>query len=69
VIWGLSKDFCASGLRVGILWTSNKALAYAVGKLAYFNGVSNYTQWMLEKVRDPSSSSENQWGTLNPSKE
>ena len=51
VIWGLSKDFCASGLRVGVLWTRNKALGYAVGRMAYFNGVSGHTQWIVEQVR------------------
>eukprot|EP00968_Pinguiococcus_pyrenoidosus_P001192 scaffold53_cov193-Pinguiococcus_pyrenoidosus.AAC.29 len=30
VIWGLSKDLCASGARVGVLWTQNEA--FKVGR-------------------------------------
>jgi len=39
VIWGLSKDFCASGLRVGVLLTRNPGVGAAWGNLSYFAGV------------------------------
>jgi hypothetical protein len=31
VVWGLSKDFCASGLRVGCLWSRNQQLLQVRG--------------------------------------
>ena len=39
IMWGVSKDFCASGLRLGCLWTQNKAILKAMGNLSYFCAV------------------------------
>lgn len=44
ILWGMSKDFCASGLRVGILFSHNEALLKALDNVGYFSTVSNPTQ-------------------------
>jgi 1-aminocyclopropane-1-carboxylate synthase len=50
VVWGLSKDFCASGLRVGALLTRNPGVGAAWGKLSYFSGVPFPLQHALADV-------------------
>lgn len=50
IVWGLSKDFCMNGFRVGALYTNNEALRNAIGMFGYFFVVSSYTQWVLSKV-------------------
>ncbi|PNW83097.1 hypothetical protein CHLRE_06g306400v5 [Chlamydomonas reinhardtii] len=47
VVWGLSKDFCASGLRVGCLHSRNTQLNKALDNLGYFCAVANPVQWGL----------------------
>ena len=47
VVWGLSKDFCGSGLRVGCLWSQNEALNTAMNNVSYFCAVGNYQQHVL----------------------
>ncbi|KAL3157543.1 hypothetical protein ABBQ32_011999 [Trebouxia sp. C0010 RCD-2024] len=47
VMFGLSKDWCASGLRVGCLWTLNEPVQSAIQNLSYFCGVSGLAQHML----------------------
>ncbi|CAK4645269.1 unnamed protein product [Aphanomyces euteiches] len=42
ILWGLSKDWAASGLRVGVVYTSNPDLLAALSNVLYFSGVSNY---------------------------
>ncbi|RXM99829.1 1-aminocyclopropane-1-carboxylate synthase-like protein 1 [Acipenser ruthenus] len=44
VMWGISKDFAASGLRVGTLYSENKHVIDALGQMAYFHGVPGTTQ-------------------------
>lgn len=44
VIWGLSKDFGASGFRLGALYTHNKQLIQAMGRLADAQQSSHLTQ-------------------------
>uniref|UniRef100_A0A8C4QY19 Aminotransferase class I/classII large domain-containing protein n=1 Tax=Eptatretus burgeri TaxID=7764 RepID=A0A8C4QY19_EPTBU len=39
VMWSLSKDFAASGLRIGVLYTCNSEVIQALGKIAYVHGV------------------------------
>ena len=36
VVYGLSKDFCASGYRVGVLRTRNEGIIRAMDNVAYF---------------------------------
>ena len=50
LIYGMSKDWCASGLRVGLVYTRNKPLHQAMSSLAGFSGVSNHTQHILAEV-------------------
>jgi 1-aminocyclopropane-1-carboxylate synthase len=50
VVWGLSKDFCASGLRVGVLLSRNTGIAAAWGNLSYFAGVGFPLQHSLAAV-------------------
>lgn len=47
VMFGLSKDWCASGLRVGCLWTLNAPVQSAMQNLSYFCAVSGMAQHML----------------------
>ncbi|KAF0718515.1 hypothetical protein AaE_010628 [Aphanomyces astaci] len=42
ILWGLSKDWAASGLRVGVVYTGNPDLLRALSNVLYFSGVSNY---------------------------
>ena len=50
ILWGLSKDWCASGLRVGLLLTHNEALTAALDNVGYFSAASNATQDALAEV-------------------
>jgi 1-aminocyclopropane-1-carboxylate synthase len=55
VLWGLSKDWGMSGIRVGALFTHNNSILEAMSNINYFSGVSNYLQDMLTDVmRDKS---------------
>ncbi|KAK9811667.1 hypothetical protein WJX72_008020 [[Myrmecia] bisecta] len=47
VVFGLSKDWCASGLRVGALLTQNKQLHALFMNLTYFCAVPNHTQYAV----------------------
>lgn len=49
-VYGLSKDWCASGLRVGLLYSRNKLLQQALNSLAPFSSISNHTQHVLTEV-------------------
>ncbi|RHY35459.1 hypothetical protein DYB32_000083 [Aphanomyces invadans] len=42
ILWGLSKDWAASGLRVGVVYTGNTDLLQALSNVLYFSGVPNY---------------------------
>jgi len=50
VVYGLSKDFCISGYRVGILYTENKELCDKMGISAFYATISNDTQFLLTHV-------------------
>ncbi|MFO0564071.1 MAG: aminotransferase class I/II-fold pyridoxal phosphate-dependent enzyme [Polyangiaceae bacterium] len=50
LVWAFSKDFAASGLRVGVLASENRALLAAVDALAYWAACSGDTQWLLERM-------------------
>lgn len=47
VVWAFSKDFGASGLRTGVLWTQNTDVMLAVENYAYWSAVSGHTQHVL----------------------
>jgi len=44
ILWGASKDFCASGLRCGVLFSHNDALLAALDNVGYFSAASNSMQ-------------------------
>jgi 1-aminocyclopropane-1-carboxylate synthase len=50
IIWGFSKDFCASGFRVGALMTENTQVHDAMRPLGYMGCVSSQTQGTLTSV-------------------
>ncbi|XP_067850114.1 1-aminocyclopropane-1-carboxylate synthase-like protein 1 isoform X1 [Heptranchias perlo] len=50
VMWGISKDFAASGIRVGTLYTENTDVISALGQLSYFHGVPGPTQHMVAQL-------------------
>ena len=50
LIYGMSKDWCASGLRVGLLYSRNEPLQRALTSLAGFSGISNHTQHLLAEI-------------------
>lgn len=50
IIFGLSKDWCASGLRVGCLYTQNTQVLQAMQNLSYFACVSGMAQYMIAEM-------------------
>lgn len=50
VMWGLSKDFGASGLRLGVLYTQNKQLLSSITNMNTAFQVSNLVQEMAAYV-------------------
>lgn len=55
-MFGASKDFCGSGLRVGVLYSKNTALNTALVNLGYFASVPAPLQMTLSKLL-----SDDQW--------
>lgn len=49
-LWGLSKDFGASGFRIGILYSQNKILLQALANLNIFSGVSHPMQMIVAEI-------------------
>ncbi|XP_039600087.1 1-aminocyclopropane-1-carboxylate synthase-like protein 1 isoform X1 [Polypterus senegalus] len=50
VMWGISKDFVASGMRVSCLYTENQDVISAIGELASFHGVPGPTQYQVAQL-------------------
>mmetsp|Transcript_29680 Transcript_29680/g.65759 ORF Transcript_29680/g.65759 Transcript_29680/m.65759 type:complete len:596 (-) Transcript_29680:38-1825(-) len=50
MLYGLSKDFGASGFRVGMLYTHNTLLLAALANLNIFSGVSHPIQMILAEL-------------------
>ncbi|XP_033491586.2 1-aminocyclopropane-1-carboxylate synthase-like protein 1 [Epinephelus lanceolatus] len=50
VLWGLSKDFAMSGIRIGTLYTENKDLVEALAQLGSFHGISGTTQHQVAQL-------------------
>ena len=50
LLYGLSKDFGASGFRVGMLYTHNKLLLAALANLNIFSGLSHPMQMVLAEI-------------------
>jgi hypothetical protein len=51
-MYGLSKDWCASGLRLGVLYTRNRRLHQSLDPISVFAGVSNFAQWAVAQALD-----------------
>ncbi|NWU98293.1 1A1L1 protein, partial [Upupa epops] len=52
-MWGFSKDFAMSGIRVGVLYTRNDAVRKAVNQLAIFHSCPGPVQHVLSQfLRD-----------------
>jgi aspartate/methionine/tyrosine aminotransferase len=49
-LWALSKDFGASGFRVGTLYTQNEQLLAALANLNIFSGVSHPIQMITAEI-------------------
>ena len=49
-IWALSKDLCASGLRLGTVYTKNKSLMTALGNANIMSMTSNVLQFALTRM-------------------
>ncbi|KXS20059.1 PLP-dependent transferase [Gonapodya prolifera JEL478] len=43
VLYGMSKDFCMNGLRVGVIATRSQQVQSALGSLYFFHNISNAT--------------------------
>lgn len=52
VLWGISKDFCLSGFRVGVLYTGNARVLTAMSNTNYFTSVSHDTQDALGRLME-----------------
>ena len=50
IVYGLSKDWCSSGSRVGVLYSENESLHGAMGNYCYFCGVPNVEQAAWAKI-------------------
>jgi aspartate/methionine/tyrosine aminotransferase len=50
VVWAFSKDFGASGLRCGVLWSENQAVLRAVDALSQWASCSGDTQYLLGQL-------------------
>ena len=50
LLWGLSKDFGASGFRIGVLYTQNELLLEALGNLIAFAWVSHPMQRIMANM-------------------
>ena len=50
MIWALSKDFGASGLRVGYLYSQNVVLMEGLANVNVFSGVSNPIQMVVAEL-------------------
>ena len=49
-LWGLSKDFAASGFRFGVLYTQNTFLLQALANLNMFSGVPHPMQMIISEI-------------------
>ncbi|KAM8861183.1 1-aminocyclopropane-1-carboxylate synthase-like protein 1 [Synchiropus picturatus] len=50
ILWGLSKDFALSGIRIGALYSKNRDLVDAVAKLGVFHSISGATQRQMARL-------------------
>mmetsp|Transcript_13868 Transcript_13868/g.30230 ORF Transcript_13868/g.30230 Transcript_13868/m.30230 type:complete len:487 (-) Transcript_13868:47-1507(-) len=49
-VWALSKDFGASGFRIGTLYSKNQRLLSSIANLNIFSGVSHPMQMVVQEI-------------------
>jgi aspartate/methionine/tyrosine aminotransferase len=50
LLWAISKDFGASGVRCGLLYTQNEVLLDGMGSISTFSGVSAPIQYIVAEL-------------------
>uniref|UniRef100_A0A8C9QYF9 1-aminocyclopropane-1-carboxylate synthase-like protein 1 n=1 Tax=Scleropages formosus TaxID=113540 RepID=A0A8C9QYF9_SCLFO len=50
VLWGISKDFAAAGMRVGTVYSHNKDLVAALDQMGFLHGVPGPTQHQVARL-------------------
>lgn len=50
MLWGISKDFGASGLRYGVLYSQNELMLEGLATLSTFSGVSGPIQYLVSEL-------------------
>lgn len=50
VMWGMSKDFAMSGIRIGTLYTENRELVEALAQLGSFHGIPGTSQHQVAQL-------------------
>jgi 1-aminocyclopropane-1-carboxylate synthase len=50
MVWALSKDFCASGLRAGVVYSQNELFMEALATLNLFSCVSGPIQYLMAEL-------------------
>jgi aspartate/methionine/tyrosine aminotransferase len=50
MVWAISKDFGASGIRYGILYSQNETLMEGLSSLSTFSGVSGPVQYVVSEL-------------------
>ncbi|XP_029442909.1 1-aminocyclopropane-1-carboxylate synthase-like protein 1 [Rhinatrema bivittatum] len=65
LMWGFSKDFAMSGIRVGVLHTKNQEILTAVGRLALFHGCPGPIQYVLNQLLNDRDWLDNEYFPIN----
>lgn len=50
VVWGLSKDFCANGLRLGVVASRAPKVLSALHRIAFFHNINTPTDALVTKL-------------------
>ncbi|XP_048828736.1 1-aminocyclopropane-1-carboxylate synthase-like protein 1 [Brienomyrus brachyistius] len=50
MLWGISKDFAAAGIRVGVLYSENRDMIEALDQVASFHGVPGPSQHQVAQL-------------------
>ncbi|XP_064169946.1 1-aminocyclopropane-1-carboxylate synthase-like protein 1 isoform X2 [Anguilla rostrata] len=50
VMWGMSKDFAAAGLRMGVVYSQNQDFVLALTQLAFYHGIPGPAQHQVAQL-------------------
>ncbi|KAG5839062.1 hypothetical protein ANANG_G00200940 [Anguilla anguilla] len=50
VMWGMSKDFAAAGLRMGLVYSQNQDFVLALTQLAFYHGIPGPSQHQVAQL-------------------